>query len=64
MLYFGAVKLTKNTTGFDKYKYSGYGIQFNARGSFSVFDGSGFATNVIIFCADLSLYEISLHVDN
>ena len=44
---FGAVKLTKNAD-FDKYKYSGYGIGFDARGSFSLSDGSGFAKNVII----------------
>ena len=30
---FGAVKLTKNADP-DKYKYSGYGIGFDARGSF------------------------------
>ena len=31
---FGAVKLTKNTD-IDKYKYSGYGIRFDRRGTFS-----------------------------
>ena len=31
---FGAVKSTKNA-GSDKYKYSGYGIGFDSRGSFS-----------------------------
>ena len=30
----GAVKATKNVDP-DKYKYSGYGITFDARGSFS-----------------------------
>ena len=44
---FWAVKVTKNAD-FDKYKYSGYGIGFDARGSFSLSDGSGFAKNVII----------------
>ena len=32
---FGAFKLTGNTTDFDQYKYSGYGTEFHARGSFS-----------------------------
>ena len=31
---FGAIKLTKNSD-IDKYKYSGYGIAFDSRGSFS-----------------------------
>ena len=31
---FGAIKLTKNSD-IDKYKYLGYGIGFNSRGSFS-----------------------------
>ena len=38
---FGAVKLTKNAD-FDKYKYSGYGIGFDAHGNFSLSDGSEF----------------------
>ena len=38
---FGAVKLTKNAD-FDKYKYSGYGIGFDAHGNFSLSGGSGF----------------------
>ena len=52
---FGAVKLTKNVE-FDKYKYFGYGIGFNARGSFSLSDGSRFGKNVIIFSADMSSF--------
>ena len=36
------------------YKYSGYGTGFGARGSFLLSDGSGFAKNVIIFCANMS----------
>ena len=32
----GAVKSSKNTTDFDKYKNSGYGIEFDAHGSFSL----------------------------
>ena len=51
---FGAVKLTKSDAEFDKYKYSGYGIGFDARGSFPLSNGSGFGKNVIIFVADMS----------
>ena len=43
---FGAVKLTKNTN-FDKYKYSAYGIGFDACGSFLLSDCSGFGKNNI-----------------
>ena len=46
---------------FDKYKHSGYGIGFDARGSFSLSDGSGFGKNVIMFDAVLSS---SMHVNN
>ena len=56
---FGAVKLTKNTD-IDKYKYSGYGIGFDSRGSFSHPSG-GYGRNVIIFGADLSS---SSHANN
>ena len=56
---FGAVTLTKNAD-IDKYKYSGYGIGFDRRGSFS-FPGGGFGQNVIIFGVDMSS---SVHVDN
>ena len=56
---FGAVTLTKNTD-IDKYGYSGYGIGFDRRGSFS-FPGGGFGQNVIIFGADMSS---SAHIDN
>ena len=56
---FGAVKLTKNTD-IDKYKYSGYGIGFNSRGSFTHPSG-GYGRNVIIFGADLSN---STHANN
>ena len=43
---FCAVKLTKNAD-IDKYRYSGYGIGFDRKGSFS-FPGGGFSQNVII----------------
>ena len=50
---FGAVKLTKNADP-DKYKYSSYGIEFDASGKVSLSDGSGFGENVIIFGVDMS----------
>ena len=56
---FGVVRLTKNAD-IDKYGYSGYGIAFDRRGSFS-FPGGGFASNVINFGLDMSS---SIHVDN
>ena len=56
---FGAVTLTKNAD-IDKYGYSGYGIGFDRRGSFS-FPGGGFGQNVIIFGVDMNS---SIHVDN
>ena len=49
---FGAVKLTKNSD-FDKYKYSGYGIGFDTKGTFS-FPSGGIGQNIIIFGADTS----------
>ena len=55
----GAVKLTKNVD-IDKYRYSGYGIGFDRRESFSS-PGSGFGQNVITFEPDMSS---SVHVDN
>ena len=56
---FGAVTLTENAD-IDKYRYSGYGIGFDRRGSFS-FPGGGFGQNVIIFGADMNS---SIHIDN
>ena len=56
---FGAVTSTKNAD-IDKYKYSGYGIGFDRRGSFS-FSGGGFGQNVVIFGADMNS---SIHIDN
>ena len=56
---FGAIKLTKNAY-VDKYKYSGHGIRFDTRGSFSHPSG-GDGRNVIIFGADLSS---SVHANN
>ena len=56
---FGAVTLTKNAD-IDKYGYSGYGIGFDKKSSFS-FPGSGFGQNVIIIGVDMSS---SVHVNN
>ena len=56
---FGAVKLNKNAD-IDKYHYSGYGIGFDRKSSFS-FPGGGFGQNVIIFGVDVTS---SVHVDN
>ena len=56
---FGAVTLTKNAD-IDKYGYSGYGIGFDRRSSFS-FPGGGFGQNVLIFGVDMSS---SAHTDN
>ena len=56
---FGAVTLTKNAD-IDKYGYSGYGIGFDRKSSFS-FPGGGFGQNVLIFGADMSS---STHIDN
>ena len=44
---FGAVTLTKNAD-IDKYGYSGYGIGFDRRRSFS-FAGGGYGQNVLTF---------------
>ena len=56
---FGAVTLTKNAD-IDKYGYSGYGIGFDRRVSFS-FPGCGFGQNVLIFGVAMSS---SAHIDN
>ena len=56
---FGAVTLTKNGD-INKYGYSGYGIGFDIKLSFS-FPGGGFRQNVIVFGVDMSS---SAHVDN
>ena len=56
---FGAIPLTKDTD-IDKYGYSGYGIGFDRRSSFS-FPGGGFGQNIIIFGVDMSS---STKIDN
>ena len=49
---FGAVTLTKHVN-IDRYGYSGYGIGFDRKGSFS-FSGGGYGQNVLIFGVDMS----------
>ena len=55
---FGAVKLTKHVD-VDLYKYSGYGIRFDRKGSSSI--GNDIGWNVIIFGVEMSS---SPHIDN
>ena len=43
-----------------KYKYSGYGAEFDSRSEFSLSDGT-MGKNVIIFGADMSSY---VHIHN
>ena len=56
---FGAVTLTKNAN-INKYGYSGYGLGYDRRGSFSFLSG-GFGQHVLIFGVDMSS---STHIDN
>ena len=51
------------TADFDRYKYSGYGIGFDVRGSFLFSDDSVFSKkrNKIIFGIEMSL---SVHIGN
>ena len=56
---FDSVKLTKNAD-IEKYGYSGYGIGFDRKSSFS-FPSGGFGQNVIMFGVDTSS---SVRVDN
>ena len=51
--------MTKNAD-IEKHWYSGYGIGFDRRSSFS-FPGGGFGQNVLIFGVDMSS---SAHIDN
>ena len=55
----GEVTLIKNTD-IDKYKYSGHGIGFDRRSSFS-FPNGGSGQNVLIFWVDMSS---SSHIEN
>ena len=56
---FGAVTLTKNAD-FENNMYSGYGIGFDRRSSFT-YPGGGFGQNVLIFGADMTS---SAHIYN
>ena len=56
---FGAVTLTK-LADIDKFSYSGYGIEFDRRSSYS-FPGGRFGQNILIFGVDMSF---SAHIDN
>ena len=56
---FGAVSLTKNAD-IEKYKYSGYGIRFDRRSSYS-FPGGGSGQNVLFSGANMNT---SIHIDN
>ena len=56
---FGSVTLTKNDD-IDMYKYTGYRIGFDRKGS-SSFPGGGFGQNVVRFGADMSS---SPYIDN
>ena len=57
---FEAVKLNNNTDP-DQYKYFGYGVGFDERGSFSLSNGSGCGINVTTFSVDMSSLA---HIDN
>ena len=51
--------MTKNVN-IDRYGYSGYGIGFDRKGSFS-FSGGGYGQNLLILGVDMSF---SAHIDN
>ena len=55
---FGAVKLTKHVD-FDQYKYSGYGMAFDRKGSYSTGDKIG--RNIIILTKKNTKFCLSLH---
>ena len=57
---FGAITMDKNADP-DEYKHSGCGTGFDARGSFSLSNGSWVGKNVIIFGVDISS---SVRIDN
>ena len=56
---FGTVELTKSAD-VDKYKYSGYGIGFDSRGTFT-YPSDDYGVTVIIFGCDL---KSSVHANN
>ena len=56
---FGAVTLTKHVN-IDKYGYSGYGVGFDRKGSFS-FPNGRYGQNLIVFGVDMSSF---IRIDN
>ena len=58
---FGGVKLTKNADP-DKYKYYRYRIGFDACGSFSLSNGSGFGKNAVTFANDALIGNKKIHI--
>ena len=48
----GAVEIKQKHVDVDRYKYSGYDIAFNRKGSFSI--GNEIGRNVLIFGVDMS----------
>ena len=62
----GAVTLTTNSD-IGKYGYSGYGIEFDRRSSFS-FSSGGFGQNLLIFGVDMSsfphIYNKKRHISS
>ena len=56
---FGAVKVKQKHIDVDQYKYSGYGIRFDRKGSYSI--GNEIGRNVIILEVDMSS---STKIDN
>ena len=56
---FGEATLTKNVN-IDRYGYSGYGIGFDRKGSFS-FSGGAYGQNILIFGVDMSF---SAYIDD
>ena len=57
---FSAVKLTKNA-GIDNYRYSGYGLGFESKSTFSVPADNSYGQNIAVFGVDMSN---SIHTDN
>ena len=53
--------MTRNAD-MDKYGYSGYGIVFDRKSSFS-FPGGGFGQNLLIFGVDISLGILVMELD-
>ena len=48
------ILINMNVLAMDQYECSGYGIEFDARGSFSLSNDRRFRKNVVIFDVDMS----------